>query len=359
LDLYYLIQELKVIENSKVDRIYHSKDTQEELMIILHVSGKGKHVLRILLPSMIFIEDTKQDQGIATGFCMMLRKYLEGSLLKSIDQKDFERILELRFKIKDKEFLLIIELFSKGNIIFCDSEGKIMNLLYAQRWKDRELKIGNEYKMPVHDNLMNIDYEKFISIIKNSKKYSIVKSLAIELSLGGVYAEEICKDINIEKTDKIIDDKRLKELFKAYKELFNKKISANSVGKNAFPFELRNVDAGKKYYESFNEAIINNLEIEDKNEELISEQRNKILKVIEEQEKNLGQLQIEMEDNQKKAEFIYEHYDAIRDIIKIIKEARKKYSWREIRERLNADKEYSSLIKDIDEKENKIILDLK
>ena len=127
LDLYYLIQELKVIENSKVDRIYHSKDTQEELMIILHVSGKGKHVLRILLPSMIFIEDTKQDQGIATGFCMMLRKYLEGSLLKSIDQKDFERILELRFKIKDKEFLLIIELFSKGNIIFCDSEGKTGN----------------------------------------------------------------------------------------------------------------------------------------------------------------------------------------------------------------------------------------
>ena len=40
LDLYYLVKELKSLENNKIDRIYNSVDKKNELVIAIHVSGE-------------------------------------------------------------------------------------------------------------------------------------------------------------------------------------------------------------------------------------------------------------------------------------------------------------------------------
>jgi len=78
-------------------------------------------------------------------------------------------------------------------------------------------------------------------------------------------------------------------------------------------------------------------------ERIIAEQRQKI-KGLEDAEK----------ENKRKAEIIYEKYSLIKEVIEQIKQARKRYSWQEIKEKLKGHK----LIKEINEKEKKIILEL-
>jgi len=354
MDLYYLLKELKQLENSKVDRIYHTKENPEELLIIVHVTGKGKHILRIVLPSLVVMDYSKEEQGTATGLCMMLRKYLEASMLTSIEQLSFERVLTLTFQRKEEKNYLIIELFSKGNIIFCDSKLQVLNTLREEHWKDRDIKRKQEYQQPISNNLTQITEEEISDIIKKSKRYSLVKILAMDLGLGGVYAEELCEIIGIDKESKEVDSKKI---LKGIKTLLSKDIKANSILGKVFPFELKTKKA-ENYYESFNDAILKNIELKDEQKDQYNKQKDKIDAIIDQQTAILEETQEQIIENQKKAESIYEHYKELEDIIKIIKDAQKQYGWKEVRKRIKDDKKFSKIIKEISEKDHTITIEL-
>lgn len=368
LELMYLVKELKILENSKVDRIYNSKDSKHEFLFAFHISNEGKHFLKVRLPSLIFMSKSKDLYENMTGFGMMLRKYLESGFLKSIEQKDFERVLELKFdsKIEEKlqRFNLIIELFSKGNVIFCDENYKILNLMEERHWTARELKRNEIYIFPKSKNkIINVSKDEFKEIIKNSEKESAVKSLAMDFSLGGKYAEEICLNSNTEKAKKctLLTDNEINNLYEQFSELFNKKIKANFVSENIFPFELELYkDYEKQYYELFNTAIeenYNKIKI-DKGTEKKKEAIEKIKLIIADQEKVLQDNEKEYSEIQKKAEYIYEHYSEINNILEAVKKGREKYSWKEIKEKLNNDPKLNKLIKEINEKDNEIVIEI-
>ncbi|MGV8087224.1 MAG: NFACT family protein [Candidatus Woesearchaeota archaeon] len=368
LELYYLIKELKVIEESKIDRIYNSKDNSKELLISCHITGKGKTLLRILLPGIIFLDNTKDSSGTPTGFGMMLRKYLEGGRVRSLEQKDFERVITIDIETKmDSELVtyhLVIELFGKGNIIFCDNKFKILNILEEQKWKDRILKRQETYLYPKSlTNILNIHEKEFIEQLKSSNKESIVKALAITFNLGGTYAEELCYITGIEKSEntKTITDKKYLELYKNTILLTHKELQANASSENIFPFVLESYKTPEeKKYNTFSDAIRDNydklMHIESKND--LNKELEKISNIIKEQMKLLDECEQEYLTNQKKGEIIYEKYQEIDDILKTIKEARKKYSWKEIKQKLNDNPKFQKTLKDIDEKNNSIIINI-
>ena len=355
LDISYLIKEFKQLENSKIDRIYNTKENYDELIIVFHVTGKGKHLIKIILPSMIFMDYSKEEQGTATGLCMMLRKYLEGTTLSSIEQAGFERTIIFTSQKKDVTYYLIVELFSKGNIIFCDSNMKILNLLYEQKWKDREIKRGLTYQKPQNNVLF--DENSIKQKIENTKKETIVKTIAMDLGLGGTYSEELCAREGIDKNIKKADEKIVKSIIHGIKDITNQEIKANSNLKKVCPFEMITVTP-QKYYNTFNEAIASNLELLDKSMQMHDKQREKIISIIEEQKKLLEEIEKESEENQKKAELIYQNYQELESIIQIIKDARKKYGWKEIRSIIKEDKKFSKIIVDIDEKNSSIIIEM-
>lgn len=72
------------------------------------------------------------------------------------------------------------------------------------------------------------------------------------------------------------------------------------------------------------------------------------------QRENIEKLEKEISENNEKADFIYSNYQEILSIISGLNEARKKYSWNEIKEKLKDNKK----IKSINEKDSKVILDL-
>jgi predicted ribosome quality control (RQC) complex YloA/Tae2 family protein len=359
MDMNYLIREFQVLNNSKVDRIYHTKENPRELIIIMHVSGSGKHILRIMLPSLIFIDFAKESQGIATGLCMMLRKYLEGGILEEISQKGFERIIELKFRNKEEHFIIIIELFSKGNIIFCNSEYKILNLLESQKWKDRLIEREQIYQTPKNLDARTISEKEFIDLINNSSRKSFVKALAMDFSLGGKYAEELCAlaHVDKEKTVKDISLKESLEVYKIFHDMLNNEIRAFSYEKNIYPFDFITLkDVVKKEYDNFNHALVENIDFVDDKQKGRESEKKKYDNIISEQEKTLSETENEYKENQANAEMIYKKYQEIDDIIKAIREARKKYGWKEIAKKILSDDKYNKQIISVDEKNHGIII---
>jgi predicted ribosome quality control (RQC) complex YloA/Tae2 family protein len=96
--------------------------------------------------------------------------------------------------------------------------------------------------------------------------------------------------------------------------------------------------------------IITKKEAEQKKEN--NSKKDKITKTIELQEKILEDIRKGVLTNNKNADLIYSNYALVQNIIKSIQDARTKYSWNEIKEKLKGNR----LVKRIDEKQGKLTI---
>lgn len=365
LELSAIVNELQFLVKGKIFQIYHQE--KEELVLQLHARERGKQFLRIVPGKFICLTEKKEAPLKPSSFCMQLRKYLDNAFIKSIYQKGSERIVIIELEKADK-FQLIVELFSKGNIVLTDEHLVIIAVLMQQVWKDRTVKVKEKYIFPLQEiNWKEINEPKLKQVLAKSEKRNLATSLAIELGMGGVYAEEVCKanKIDYKKRPQETSDEEVKEIVKAIKE-FLKKIetpkgyfygeeinekTASKISEDITPFPLfgRTI---KKTAETYNEAIntIQPVEIISPYEKSIKT----LQKTILEQEEAIKHLQGNIEANSKKGELIYEKYSPLQRLLEIVKEMRKTKEWKEIAEELKKEKK----IKAVDLKEKKVIIDL-
>ena len=367
LELSYVIKELDALIDAKLDKIYHPD--KKMLLLQFHITGQGKKILRISVPDYIYLTDYKEKSPEKpSGFCMVLRKNLEQSRLRSVKQLGSERIVELLFEKKEKH-KLFIELFSPGNLILCKEDGTIISAVETKKWKDRTIRGGIAYTFPKREiNFFDLKKAELKELLKSTEKDSLVTCLAIDLGLGGVYAEESCLLAGIDKkiSPKKINESNLNSLVKAIKSLCNKKINACSVYDekslvDITPFSLELYkDFKKQDFKSYNEALDNYFtgqvkeEKVDESELRYKKELEKLNKIIDEQKKQIERMQTSIKTNNGRAELIYTNYKLIESIITELKKAREKYSWQEIKEKLKDHK----LIKDINEKESKITIEI-
>lgn len=60
---------------------------------------------------------------------MKLRKHLKNKRLEAITQLGKDRILDFQFGMGEATYHLILELYDRGNIVLCDWEKTILNVL--------------------------------------------------------------------------------------------------------------------------------------------------------------------------------------------------------------------------------------
>ena len=220
LELAALISELQFLVKGKVSQIYHQEKT--ELLLQLHAPGEGKQLLKIVPGKLLCLTKNKNPPIRPSGFCMQLRKYLDNAFIKDIYQKDAERIVVFEFE-KKGNFFLILELFSKGNIILTNDEYIIIGALEHQTWKDRTVKSKEKYIFPKPGiNWKELEVSEFTNIIQKSDKKNLATTLATEVNLGGVYAEEVCNraPVDKDKLAKDVNDKETKLIYSEIKELY-------------------------------------------------------------------------------------------------------------------------------------------
>ena len=261
LDLHFLLKELENLKDSRVDKIYQPE--KNTVVFSLYKTNAGRKLLKINIGQSLYF-DEKEDYEETLGFGMLLRKHIDGYFLTDIGQIKPERIAKFSFKAKDSIKHLYIEFFGKWNAILCDSEDIIINSLEHHEFRDRDIKPKIKYKYPIMQyNLFDLSKNDLNELFKNSKKDTLVTSLATELGLGGLYSEEICLLSNIDKNKnpKNIDEKHLELILDSIKKLINKKIEAQVIFENNnvidfAPFDLEFYKSHKKQkFPTFNEAI--------------------------------------------------------------------------------------------------------
>ncbi len=319
LDIKFLVRELKELENAIVEKIYQL--AEKEMIIALHSSGAGKKYLRIVAGQVANLTKEKgESKENPTPFSMTLRKYLKQARITGIVQAEFERIIEINFS---NEYRLILELFSKGNVILIDKEGKITALLERQEWKHRTLEKGQVYIYPPTTiNPFKLSEEEFRDRYNHSDKESAVKILASDFALGGKYAEEVCALARIDKRTRRIDSIKL---WRIVQTLESKKLNPNiidkGVKKDISPIELVSEEKAKKqYFNTISEA----LESYEKNfgEEVVEkqEEKDKLLDLAKMQEEHIEMLKKEAEEFKKIGDMIYTNYAVIDELCKEVRE---------------------------------------
>ncbi len=357
-DLHFLVKELQAAVNSKIDKIYQLDNS---FIFSLHSASLGRSYLKALLPYVVFLTGYKGNvPERPSEFCIFLRKHLVNARIREIRQYKGERVLELFLETKENRLKLIIELFSNGNLILCDSENKIKSALITKKWKDRTIRGNIAYSYPEKRySFKEIAKEELYKLLSEPKRESIVKALAIDLGLGGPYAEELCFRSGVDKSKKKADKKDADALFDKLREMLSEQIKANKAENRIYPIELK-TQKPEKLYNSFNSALDEELSeaiaTGQKNEKLKSWQKkiSSIKKILEKQEADIEKFKREHDEAKRKGELIFENYAAIKEILDELNKAMKKYSLKDIKEKLKGHK----TIKELNEKEKAIVIEL-
>ncbi len=208
------------------------------------------------LPLLYFTEKNKPGPAAAPGFCMLLRKHIGGGKILSVTQPGLERILRLEVEHLDEmgdvcRKFLIIELMGKhSNIIFTDSEDKILDSIKhisLNVSSVREVLPGRPYFIPetVHkENPLAISEEDFYGKVC-AMPQTTAKALYMGLTgLSPLMAEEICFRAGLDSAQPIqaLGEAERLHLFRTFSHLMDdvrqERFTPNIVYRGKEPLEF-------------------------------------------------------------------------------------------------------------------------
>lgn len=376
-DFITIVSELRELVGSKVEKVYNP--FKKEFLFVLYHPEQGKKHLRIIVPEVMYVtEKLFENPTYPSHFCMFLRKHLNGGVISKLVQKGLERVVEIHFVTRGKQYVLVMEFFSKGNMILCDDDYQIISPLNVEDWPNRSIRPKRKYLFPPSNNV--VDENSLSSVLSLSRKKDLVRALAVDAGTGGKYAEEICARSGVDKSTppQDLSNHELNQVVKTFFGII-KKLKTNPEpnivvknGKNhdVVPLTMKVYEGlEKKFYSSFNKAL----------DDFYVRQRKKELKetVKEAKEDNVERLeqvlrtQLEQrKEFERKSEELFEKGEALKNNFSIVERivnallgARKQgYSWEEIRTRLDLEKDggnyEAGIVESINPDEGVMVLEL-
>ncbi len=383
----------KSIIDAKIGKIY--QPASEEIRINLYVFHQGRDNLVIEAGKRIHLSKyLRASPTLPQSFPMLLRKYLIGGRIVSVEQHDFDRIVKIGIERGGVRCTLIVELFAPGNVLIVDSENRIILPMNPVTMKDRRLRSGEIYELPeAQISPLKVKVSDLMEAFSRSTA-DIVRTVATRFNLGGVLAEEVCAraGINKSKSSKEATEEDASRLCNAMHDLFSPLLKVGAADKgpaeaetetelkseiefkpetelkpeagvegeapklrsqhvkkeingkletfDVLPFDLiRYSGFEKEYFDSFNTALdefFGKKALEQVEEVKEAQKKEKTLGVYErrllQQEESLAKFEKEIEKNNTLAETVYANYTVIEELLSVLNGARSKgYSWDEIR----------------------------
>jgi predicted ribosome quality control (RQC) complex YloA/Tae2 family protein len=312
-------RELKsLLENSRFDKIQNLNENSFKLRFQKHRD------LIIKLPEAVYITKYKHEPSQkASNFCEYVRKQLKGNFLKEISQHGFDRVLTLDFS---NNFKLVIELFSTGNLIIVDPEGKTKHAHHFESWRDRETKPNKEYRYPASRgfNPLEMTQGEFNDLFM---KQDIIRSLVANINMSGKYLEEVCHLAGADKSKSLPTPEEKRKLFKSLKALLAKEIKPGIQDGRAVPFKLESSEGDFTPKASFNEAIDDTYS----ETEPLEPEDTGLKHRFEEQKQALEKFEKQVAEFKAKGDTIYTNFAILNALMGRIAELRKQgKSWDEI-----------------------------
>jgi len=369
-DFYVIASDLQELKGSYIDKIYQL--TRDDLLIrIKNIKTKQKESIFIRNGELLCLTQKKFETPLKPStFAMTLRKYLLNGKITGILQHEFDRIIELKISKKEGEYSLIIEFFSKGNIILVNPSGEIILPLIKQHWAHRAVKSRGEYiPPPPQTDPFNLTKEKFSELLKESKT-DLVRTIAVNVNLSGSIAEEICTRANIDKNIKIeeLDNETIEKVFAAlsdFLELFKTKefepVLVEKDGKtiDILPFKFESYE-NKEFKEVVNftrslEKFTSVKKLEKKKESKTEKKIGKLNRQLGQQKEAVKKLEKEIEIKRIEGDRIYLNYkqceELLNEITNILEQKDKAEGIRRINEK--------EIVKEFDPVGNLLVVYLK
>ena len=214
-DGIFIKAQLNEIKNLIIDE-HISKITQaSQRDVSFHIRKNGINFELTLnadpsFPHIVLHEKESDNMKVPKAFCMLLRKYLQGSTIKEIRQigagfkknisKDyFERIIKITFENIDengdkKKYFILFEVMGKySNVIITDNNYIIIDTLIKSSVENQRLKQKNIYTIDSVANkkeLLSENFDEFMKSINSEKALSYLNGESFDLSkmISKIYA---------------------------------------------------------------------------------------------------------------------------------------------------------------------------
>ncbi|TSB46355.1 Rqc2 family fibronectin-binding protein [Alkalicoccobacillus porphyridii] len=193
------------LANGRISKIYQPYKT--ELVFTIRANGQNHSLLLSANASFARAHITAEkydNPSVPPMFCMLLRKHLEGGIIRSIKQEQMDRIIHMVISNRDelgdeKERRLIIEIMGRhSNIILVDPESEVIidsiKHVRLDQSSYRTVGPGQAYKRPPEQHKLDVTKADADDVLKhidfNSGKLSqqLVDQFA---GLSPLLAEEI------------------------------------------------------------------------------------------------------------------------------------------------------------------------
>ncbi len=373
LDIMVCARELKNAIGFQVDNIYELDGT---FLIRLRSPKEGRRDL-ILEPGrrINFTDRAYKAPKQPRSFAMLLRKHLRRAQLSTVEQPDFERILELKFSAAEDR-LLILELFGRGNLVLCDHQRNVIQPYIVERWRHRTLKAGVKYAYPPRgvSGLEARDVPTLRRALSGAR--DLVHGLALNLNFGGSLAEEICARISLQKNRKPeeLSEEDTRAILNSIGDLLAQEPAPNIVydGKkpvDVLPFDFK-THLGKrvKRFKSFSDALdeyFNALAVAsaaEKQKTRFERELNRLRRKQVEQEERFADLYAKSIESKQKADLVAIHHATINEVLEHVNALGRRKGWEaaisEFEKAKNAGEPWAKLIIKIDPGAAKLELDL-
>ena len=363
-DLAALVTELNRYEGAKVDKAYLYGDDLLRLRMRDFDRGRVELIVEVGDVKRAHIADPEHvpdAPGRPPNFAMMLRNRIANADFVGAEQFEFDRILVFEFERGDERTKIVAELFGQGNIAVLDETDEVVRSLETVRLKSRTVAPGAQYEFPSSRlNPLTVGFDTFRRRMAESDT-DVVRTLATQLNLGGLYAEELCTRAGVEKTLAIEDagEAEYRAVHDAIADLAAQLKSGDFEPRvyldgdrvvDATPFPLRErerEELNEEAYDTFNEALdayFYRVQFAEEEEPEPGDNRPdfeaeiaKQQRIIEQQEGAIEGFEEQAQAEREKAETLYARYDLVDEILATVRDAREQgVPWDDIEATLSA-----------------------
>jgi predicted ribosome quality control (RQC) complex YloA/Tae2 family protein len=352
-DIAACVKELQpMIADSRVNNIYQF----DEKTIVFKLHKTDNPPIRLVvevgrrLHSTAYAEESPAEPP---PFCMILRKYLRDSWLRSIEQYEFERIVTLTFETKTGLLKLVVELFGEGNLIMTNPENIIIQAFAFKKMRDRDIlrNVILEYP-PGAKNPFGVTKEELADALNAAGDAEVVRTLARFLGIGGIYAEELLQRANVEKSksNKDLTEFEVSAIFEELRTLLGAVLErkfepviisdADGVYVDVIPFILKRYEnCQTQGFESFNAALdefylrVTAVEKAAGSIEVgkLKQEAQRLGRVVADQEKSVAEDETKAQRDKQIGDTIYAHFQELQTFQeKLLKANQQGYDWKAI-----------------------------
>jgi len=387
-----LVTELGRYEGAKVDKAYLYGEDLLRLKMRDYDRGRIELMIEVGDVKRAHMADpdhVSDAPGRPPNFAKMIRNRLGGADFAGVSQYEFDRILVFEFERPDANTTIVAELFGQGNIAVLDEHGDVVQSLETVRLKSRTVAPGSQYEFPdSRIDPLAVSYDAFEREMEASTT-DVVRTLATQLNLGGLYAEEVCTRAGVDKELDIeeADESTYRAVYDALDDLatrvkagdFDPRLYLDEdsvVDVTPFPLAEREAEElSEEAYDNFNDAVDEYFYRFDRSEEESDDTEpttskpdfeSEIAKqnrIIEQQQQAIEGFDEQADAERAKAEALYANYDLVDEILTTIQDARDEgVPWDEIGETLQVGAEQgipaAEAVVDVDGSNGTVTIDL-